>query len=304
MGATPKGWHSIEAVVRCEKEHQFANVRGIQKVGEPGDALGIGLILHAGRAVWFESQFAEWDTIQPALKLALAKEAADNPRFISPETLEKGLTLFKAYVESWSKRLRPVNVAAEYNLGPSAIDGSSDETLERTARLDDVSRYPEDGSKLLWIGECKTSSVGAYDVVNQYELHGQPVLQYTLWKVAPQGEAMHGPVAGVMLDVVQKGYGGKPPTFSRHPLMFDKHLIEWFVPELIKKIRRQGEITWTGYAERNVHACTRMYGNRRVACPYRELCKHGKTATINYRMSNGDSLLAESSTIDGVRPWD
>lgn len=303
-GATSAGYHHIESFLRCAKEFQYAQVRGIHEPrAQVPDHFAVGQLFHAGRARWFSLRHAlgadAWAKIQDAVKAA----AVENKLPVSLNAEQRALALLNEYVDFWSKRPKPDPVAAEYFIGPSELV-PGDPTSARTARLDDVSHYPESGGKLA-LGESKTTSTDVGDTINQYTLHGQPLLQIALWKMAPQGEAMHGPVAGVVLDVVKKPYGKDRCKFAREFIPVNDRVVAWFVKNLQRSLREASQITWDTDAPRNISACTRMVGRMRAPCPYRELCRFGRSASVKYVLRDGKSLLTwKPKPGETVPPWE
>ena len=300
-GASEAGYHQIEAKLLCPKMFQFKHVRGIvtPSIMTP-DYLAVGSLFHAGRARWFSKRFdcsqKTWEAIAEAV--ATEAQAMDPP--CSAKAEAEALKLLHLYVDHWSRRVAPTPLVAEYEVGPaSLLEG--DAFSFRTARLDDVTEYDVG----LCVGEAKTTSVSIQDAINQYTLHGQPLLQVLLWKRAPQGERLHGPVKGVMLDIVKKPDNkGKGAKFARHFLPVTDHALAWFAKNLAHDVREAASIEWDTDVRRNTTSCTRQIGRMRVACPYRELCAHGKSATANYTFKNGKSLLTWKPE-DGkqVPPW-
>lgn len=305
VGASPSGWHSIEAGWRCEKEYQYKHVRKIYSPhAQTPDYFAVGLCFHAGRARWFSRNFGTDDATWSSIKDAIQEEADRQKLPVSLNAERQALALMLAYVEHYSKLPLPVPVATEYTIGPAAIDRQA--LFYRTARLDDVSRYPE-GGDALWIGEAKTTGASIADCENEYDLHGQILLQALLWKVAPQGAAMHGPAAGVMLDVVVKpGRYSKEIKFARKPIIISDRTLVWFATNLKRVLQRVSQIDWNTDADRDVTQCTRMYGTARIACEYRELCKHGRVATGMFVYGeDGKSLLSWKPTEEHrIAPYD
>lgn len=304
-GPSSAGWHKVEAGFNCFKEYQYKEVRKITNpLAQTPDPFAIGQMMHVGKARWFSKRFPIGEESIAPIREEMMAYAARAKLPMSLDAQRYALALFTEYVAHWSVRAKPHVIAAEYELGPSPLEPGDKQFLWRTARLDDVSKYPE-GGDALFIGECKTASTSVADVIRQYSMHPQPLLQYLLWKVAPQGEAMHGPVAGVMLDVIIKGYGGRPSTFARTPLPFTPRALEWFAKAFRTRLRSLSQIDWDFDAPRNVAACTRMYGRARVACAYQEMCMHGRAASIKYVLPNGKSLLEWRPT-EGqtVPPWE
>jgi hypothetical protein len=303
-GPTSAGWHSIESGMRCHKEFQFAQIRKIRRplAGVP-DHLAIGLCFHAGRARWFSKHFDTSAKTWQSIEQAVAEEAEKQKLPVSLRAVDNTMRYLTEYVEHWSKRVKPKPVVAEYLIGPAALVKGDPFMLWRTARVDDASVYPE--AMGLAIGEAKSTSTSINDCVNQYTLHGQIMLQYVLWKMSPQGEAKHGPLKGIMLDVVKKGYGKEKSQFGRQLIPVSDHAIKWFIQNLRRTIRDLAQIDWNTDAERNVTMCTRMIGKARIACEYRDLCRFGRSAAVSYVQENGDSLLTWKPVDERkVAPWE
>ncbi len=305
-GVTSAGWHSIESFYRCEKEYQFQHVRKIKlPTAETPDYFAVGIFFHAARAKWFSLRCVRTTETRTAVMEAIdeARETLDIPA--TDDAVRRAQELIGMYMDHWSTRLLPRPEAAEYLLGPSALhlDDVPYSKLHVTARLDDVSYYPD--AQGLWIGEGKTTSGSIADCVKQYELHGQILLQAALWRVAPQGEARFGPIAGVMLDIVKKPYGKEKAQFARHALHINPKQLDWFVENLRGMRTNATNMTWDMKPVRNVTQCTRLVGRMRAVCPYRELCRHGKTASIHYTMEDGSSLLDwKPSPGQATPPWE
>jgi hypothetical protein len=304
-GATEAGWHSIESMLKCPKEYQLRHVRGVR---EPQyilpDHFAVGSLFHAGRARWFTLRFATdakaWDSIKEAVE----HEASIQRLPVRMVAEQKVLQLLTLYCEHWSQRPKPKPLCAEYKLGPAPIKQGDPFMLHRTARLDDASYYPEANGKLC-LGESKTTSGSINDCVNQYTLHGQPLLQLVLWKMAPQGEAKHGKVAGVMLDVAQKPSGKNPAKFGRMFIPVPDFALSWYVDALRTYLRAAAQVDWDTEVTRNIAMCTRMEGRARLPCEFRELCSHGRSAATRYVLRNGESLLSHKPKPGVMRmPWE
>lgn len=303
-GPTEAGYHSIESMLQCPKKYQLQHVRGIRQPQHvESEAFAVGILYHAARAHWFALRFATDAKAWASIKETMRKAAMENKLPVTLKAEQRAFILIEQYAAFWLKRPRPTPVAAEYLLGPATIL-PNDPFSFRTARLDDVSRYPEANGQLC-IGESKTTSTSIDDTVNQYELHGQTMLQYVLWKMAPQGEAMHGPVAGIILDVAKKPYGNDKAKFGRTFIQITDHQIAWFVKSLGGYLRAAAGIDWDADAPRNVSACTYLAGRARVACQFRDLCRFGKSASIKYVLRDGNSLKSfKPSPGKTVMPWD
>lgn len=300
-GPSGLGFSEVESYLRCPKEYQYDKVRGIHRpTAQSPDYFAIGSFLHAGRARWLASKqdtSAEvWDLIKADVQKT--REGLELP--CSDDAERIALRYIQEYIDHWSVRPKPDIVAVEHMLGP--VDISYGGTT-RTARLDDFGFYPEAGG--LAIGECKTTSAAISDVANQYTLHGQPVLQKILWDTAPQGAATYGPVKGTVLDVVQKGYGGKRCQFARLFIPIQDRVAEWYKEALADEVSISRGVNWDSHTERRITSCTRLIGRGRVACPYRELCMYGKSAALEYAFKDGRPLTEWQPT-EGqqVNPWD
>jgi hypothetical protein len=212
------------------------------------------------------------------------------------------------YIAFWKNQPKPTCIGTEYGIGPvTVLDGLS---FTRTARLDDLSRYPEGGSEL-WIGEAKTTSGTISQLIDEYELAGQTMLQDLLYSRAAQGKAMHGPVAGIMLDVIGKPgkYRGKDQLdFQRYPIRITDFQREWFARTMMKHLSEATEMKKQGWdfpAERNPTACLRQVsGAWVIKCQFYDLCKNGRASTGAYQLPGGKSLL-DHEPRDGARnmPW-
>lgn len=292
-GPSPEGWHSIDAKFRCDWEYLARVVRQIEPAGQvrTADPLGAGLLFHAARARWFNLHFKVDDGAWDSILQAVRDEASAQRLPISVEVEQQVLKLMTLYIDHWQWEPHPEPVAAEYAIGPSVlVEGHT-----RTARLDDVSRYTE-GGKGLWIGEAKTTSGTFSQLVDEYDMHGQTMLQYALWRVAPQGEAMHGPLSGIMMDAVGKpGRYRKSMEFTRIPILITDFQVAGFLKRLKKELDEAKAIRdggWDADVTRNHSSCLRQVsGGYVVKCKFWELCKHGRTAAGQYQLSNGKSLL-------------
>jgi len=303
-GATSAGWHSIAYAFRCMKAYQFSTVRNIitPKTTTP-DHFAVGLLFHAGRARWFANRCSTTEKSWKSIEEALATEAQAQSLPITLEATQRTLKLLTQYIEFWKQRPAPDPVAAEYLLGPTPLEEGDKPAYWRTARLDDVSRYPEAGGKLC-IGESKTTSDSIDKCVQEYELHGQPMLQVALWRMDPNGAAKFGDVAGVMMDVIKKGYGSEKPKFARVFLPVTDHAMSWYVKNMRHKLRQAAGVDWDSDVPRNIAACTYMAGRARVDCEFKDLCRFGRTATTKYLLKGGHSLVDKKNWKGETPPWE
>ncbi len=310
-GASAAGWHNIQTFLRCPKEYQLSVIR---KVSVPRtllpDPLAIGSLFHEGRAHWFKSGFPTGPKYWETLKAYINKSADTQPVPIRAEAINRTLSYLEQYCTHWAMRAKPTVLDAEYELLASPLLDGDPASMNRTARLDDVGQYPEANMKLC-IGECKTTSVGVDDCVNEYTLHGQPMLQFKLWQMAKNGAMKHtkkwGPVGHVLLDIVVKGYGKERCTFGRHALVITDYSMSWYINSLRRYIEAANEVKYDTDVPRNITACTRLSGRARVPCQYRELCQFGKPAANRYVDSKGDGLSNPkfNDPINyPVKPWE
>lgn len=313
-GGSEFGYHSIESFVKCAKKYQLGQVRKVRapKVQEP-HALAVGTLAHAGRARWFTTGFGTDEQSWNSVKNAVQEQEEQLKLPTSNKAVVETLLMLAQYTDHWSQQPRPTVLAAEYELGPVPFDGSEDRSLNRTARVDDVSYYPE-GAGQLWLGDLKTDASGAKNLKSKYELHGQPMLQLLLWEVAPNGKVQHGPVAGWMIDCIKKpSYGSGHYEFCRIPMRYPAWVLSWFKRSFAEQIRAAASITWDSDALRNVTACSEMYESRwggasRAACEFQALCKQGPDAANprNYVFGDEAQDLRDYEPEPGAwkMPWE
>lgn len=300
-GASGAGWSELEPFIICPKNYQFAGPRGITRpTGSTPDYFAVGSFVHVGRARWLATPAdANRDDTWLQILADITKAREDMPLPCS-ETAEKdALRFITEYIEHWSVRERAKIVAVEHMLGPADLLDGAD--TARTARLDDFGFYPE-ANGALCIGECKTTNASIDDVHQQYLLHGQPTLQRLLWDKAPQGAAVYGSVAGMVLDVVKKGYGGKRCEFARIFVPHDPHVQQWAERELATATAAKNKVVWDSEPERRITSCTRLIGKARIACPYRDLCMNGRQGALGYVFKDGRSITQWTPTEGQMTP--
>jgi hypothetical protein len=219
-------------------------------------------------------------------------------------TVMGGMDCLKEYQDHWGRLPKPTPIACEYKLGPTPLEAGDPFFMHRTARLDDVSRYPN-GLNKLYLGETKTTSGSIGQCIEQYALHPQILLQMLLWKMDPKGEATYGPIEGVMLDVIKKGYGEESCSFAREAIPVPAFAMSWFPRTLKAWLRIFAAIDWDADVTRNPMRCTRSIGRATVACEFRELCKKGRAASNLYVMGKGVQLLKHEPEPGKMRmPWE
>ncbi len=306
-GPSALGWHKIESFLRCPKAFQLKEVRQIRvPQSKVPDHFAVGIMHHAMRAKWFALKFKSDDAAWLQLSRAAQEACEENALPISPDAEQRAMTLFRLYIEHWKVRPLPRPLVAEYLVGPASVFPEDPSTLiERTARLDDVSYYPEAGGKLC-IGEAKTTSSSIADTVSTYQLHGQPMLQLLLWNVSEQGAKKYGPVEGIMLDVAVKPYERKKAAFERVFVPISKWALDWYAQSMRGYLRAASKVAWDTEVPRNVQGCTYLAGRMRVACEFRELCQHGQSASIKYVLGKEGKSLLDHRPEPGKmkRPWE
>lgn len=302
-GSSGAGYSELEPYMRCPKEYQLAQVRGISHpTSVTPDYFAVGSFVHAGRARWFASAQGLGDDVWQQIRADITATREGFPLPCNEQAERDALRFIHEYVDYWSVREKPKIVAVEHMLGPSDLLAGADSG--RTARLDDFGFYPE-ANGALCIGECKTTTAPISDVANQYTLHGQPTLQRLLWDVAPQGAATYGSVAGMVLDVVQKGYGGKRCQFARILVPHDDRVQLWAKSALARQTILKNAVTWDSEEERRITSCTRLIGKARIACGYRDLCQSGKAGAAGYVFRDGRRITEwQPSEGQAAAPWD
>jgi hypothetical protein len=297
LGHSGQGWHAIAALVECPKEYQLKTVRGIGKGGEfMPDHFALGSLLHAARAQWL------YDNRKGLLwKEAIrdyyerATKAGDR---IRPELVNQAMTDFGGFVKYWSVRPTTQVLAIEHLLNPRGFYPNAPAWVHRTARLDSVETW----KGKVWIGECKSTSGSAAKIADVYALNGQLLLQMALW--SEEEDKQFGKLAGVLIDPIIKGRGGKPGTGAPRiaiPVERVKHALESFKRDFPTWVMLASTVNWNDRVERRVTACMRTFG----ACEYRELCSAGRLGSSRYEFKDGSPIIMwESEAGKEVPPWD
>lgn len=301
-GPSEFGYHQIASYLSCPKKFQMEKVRHIEKAGAVKTPIhfAVGSLFHAMRANWFANRFDLSDETWNRMKRAAQKAAEEYELPVDIEAERLALRYMQEYMDHYSVQPLPDPVAAEYLLGPTCLE-EGDLRTQRTARLDDVSRYNEAGGRLC-IGESKTTGTDIGTTINEYVLHGQPMLQALLWELAPQGAALYGPAEGVMLDIVAKGRGGERCKFQRVFVPLTRRSLDWYRANLVRALRAAANVTYESNEERRITSCTEMRGGARVACQFRELCVHGEEAASEYMVDG--QFLQDVPDVNGVKAWD
>lgn len=301
-GASPRGWHAIEAVFHCGKKFELQQRWGLRRpMTMTPDALGTGGLFHQGRAWWFSNNFATGKDAWDKLKTFVEEAALLYELPVKQDVINRTLSYLDQYCTYWSARVKPRVKEVEYTLTGNILGPDFD---DRTARIDDLSEYPDNSFKLC-IGECKTTSVSVKDAVEEYTVHGQPTKQAILFEAAPEGARKYGSVSDILLDVIVKGYGKEKCSFGRQVLRITDHMKNWYLPMLAAKVSEAQRIMDGEPGVRNITSCTRLIGRMRVPCLYRDLCQRGRSAAPAYVDRDGISLNNPKYTkMEGYKPWD
>jgi len=289
-GRTDAGSGRTSLLMKCPKAYQYDAIRGLRvPQAQMPSHFAVGILFAAMRREWFGRKFDTSEKTWRFLKKKCQQEAELQHVPIRPEDERQALALMGLYIDHWGKRPKPRPVAAEYLLGPCPlVPGMKDEVFKRTARLDDLSYYPEAGGALC-IGEAKTTSGDVGAVIREYELHVQPMLYTALYNVAPQGRAMFGPVAGVVLDVVCKPSEGRKPSFHRVAIEIREKALKEFVESTQYHLELARRMGWDSNVPRS-YRCTEMHGRMRVDCTFKELCRFGSAVAGKFVLADGRAL--------------
>jgi len=290
-GATSHGWHSIEAFIRCPKEHQLASVRGIEPLSlEMRMPFAVGILLHAARAQWLNDG-GKGDLWKKAII-----EAEKREKRFPVNARDVALLTFAEYVRHWSVRPRFQVLAVEYELKPRGLAKNAPEWARRGARLDSIERDPQTGE--IWAGEAKSTQQGPSKVHDNYLLHGQVLLQMALW--GEEETKLFGPLAGVLLDVIKKH--PEPKCYDRIKLRTADatHALEWFKRDMKGWLLQSQMVDWASKPERRPQ-CVRQYG----PCDFRDLCLGGKKHANEYVFRDGRRLTDWKPTAEEpTPPWE
>ncbi|MBU6430536.1 MAG: PD-(D/E)XK nuclease family protein, partial [Cyanobacteria bacterium REEB65] len=286
------------------KRYQYQEVRKIlTPATQTPPHFAIGLIFAAMRREWFGLKFESDAKAWEHLKRAAQEEAELQRLPINHKDEAFALAFFGQYIDFWLKRPRPKPLATELKLGPVTLRDEDPKEHTRTAKLDDLSYYPEAGGALC-IGEAKTTSGDPSGVIRQYEFHVQPLLYNCLYKRSKRGERKFGKVAGVVLDIACKPYENKKPTFARAFVEIRPEVLTSFAESTAYYVSVAKQIGWDTPVMRAYH-CTEMQGRARVDCPYKSMCRFGKAGAGHYVMQDGTSLL-KYKPVPGAMcmPWE
>jgi hypothetical protein len=301
-GPSKHGYHSgVPEMFRCWQEYLLKYVRKIRIPGvQTPEPLAIGLRVHAGRARWFGSNFAQNEATWTSIKKAMLEEGENTALPLSESSLRFAQSIMEQFIEHWGRLPKPKVLAAEVEASTQLGEHP------RTNRLDDISVYP--GATQPMPGECKTTSGGIVELATQYKMHGQLLHQMVVLRgardVVPRPKMALPPMTSVMLDIIKKGYGGKRHQFARVPINFTERSISWFAESLEKRLDAASTLDWNSKVQRSP-ACVRKEGNMTVECPFLRLCNHGRSAAGQYVTEDGMRLTdwAQSPGRE-TPPWD
>jgi hypothetical protein len=294
-GSSGAGWSSLSEFVRCEKADQYKRVRGIQKFENYlSEGLSVGALMHAARAQWLTDGYKgdDWKT---QIEKHAVKLEADGDR-LAPNARTIALKNFQGYVDYWLRHPRSQVLAVEYELTPRGVWTGAPQWAHRTARLDSVERF----MSKTWIGEAKsTYHGGASRIRTTYALHGQILMQLSLWGDAETKR--FGPLAGVLLDPMVKEGKGKATGGERTAIALDKvqHALSWFRRDIKLWIQGQQAMAWNDVAPR------RLSPDNCRGCQFRELCTQGRDGAVRFHFRDGTPITKwKSSPGREVPPWD
>lgn len=281
-GPSIAGFHKIVDFLRCPQEYKYHHILGITpKDKDDKAALTIGILTHVGRAHWFASQFrAPVEACQEAIK----KHVQSSGGKYKIESEREACRLVAAYVEHWRAQPLPLCRAVEYELGPAPLKEGDPFYAYRTARIDDLSNYPDALNKLC-IGDLKTTSDSISGTVNEYKQHGQFILYSILWKMAKEGQALFGPIAGIMVDIETKE---KVPKFHRELIPITPFQEHWFTASMQGWLKAASTVTRETPVPRNPVACARAVGRGSYMCDYHDLCHYGGSRVLLYKDRDGN----------------
>lgn len=288
-GGTEAGSSATKDLLACWKRYQYKYVRGIIiPQAEQIAPFAVGNIVAAMRREWFAAGFDTSKKVMTRLSRAAQKEAEREKLPINPRDEIFARALMEQYIAYWKVRPYPTPVQVEYKLGPGPLWKGAPFQFYRTARPDDISRYPEAGGALC-LADAKTTSGDIGTTIREYELHVQPLQYLALYRLDPQGEKRFGKLAGLVLDVIKKPSQGKKPQFQRAFIEYRDEAVDQFVESMRFHLEAQNKIGWDTPVPRD-YACTYMAGRARVDCEYKDLCRMGRAAVARYKMNDGSSL--------------
>lgn len=282
-GPSIAGYHKIVDFLRCPQEFKYRHTLGITPNGKDDKlALAIGVLTHVGRAHWFASQFkARVEECQEAIRQYVQTSAGK----YKIDAEREACRLIAAYVEHWRAQPLPLCRAVEYEIGPAPLKEGDPFYAYRTARLDDLSNYPDALNKLC-IGDLKTTSDTIAGVVNEYRQHGQFILYSILYKMAKEGQALFGPIAGMMVDIMTKE---AVPKFHRELITVTPFQEHWFTASMQGWLKAASQVTASTPVPRNVTQCSRAVSRRgSYMCDFHELCHYGGSRVNLYRDREGN----------------
>jgi hypothetical protein len=298
LESTAKGWSNIEpGAAHCWKEYQFARVRRMLLRGEEVPMhFAVGLYMHAARAQWLNDKYSG-DLWKKQIRAFRDAWDAKYPRRPMPQrALGIAEKTFEGYVKHWKLLPKPEVLAVEYELEPRGLTKEAPEWAWRGARLDSVERWRGN----IYIGECKSTSESANAVMDNYALHGQPLLYMALW--SKKEVERFGPLKGLLYDVVKKATDTDAARcYPRAVLAVDavQHALSWFRKDFTTWVMQSSLIDWNASPERRLN-CTRPYG----PCSYRDICTKGRDGALGYEFEDGTPVIKwKPEPGKEVPPW-
>ena len=292
-GPSIAGFHKIVGLQRCETEYRLHDIVGLSdKHPKDNTAMAVGTICHAGRAAWFATQCTESvDFVVNAIQDYV--KSSNDPVKVTAE--REAIRLMTAYVKHWRLQPKPNVLDDEYPLGPAPLKENDPFFLYRTARLDDVSIYPDSLGQAV-VGDLKTTSDSISGCMNEYRQHGQFITYAILWKMAKEGQAKFGPSPGVMIDIMTKDDN---PKFHRELIVVTEFQQRWWYANMSHLLRRAAQITESTPTMRDTTQCARSISRKgSYLCQFHKLCQYGVSAAGQYILPNGDSLDTRPELVD------
>lgn len=282
-GPSIAGFHKIVDFFRCPQEWKFRHIIQIEpKNKEEKTALQIGVLAHIGRADFFAKQCK--GTVDSAHK-AIQKYVQKSGGVYKAEAEREACRLMSAYIEHWSAQPLPLVRAVEYEIGPAPLAINDPLYAFRTARLDDLSNYPDALNKLC-IGDLKTTSDSISATMNEYRQNGQFITYNILYRMAKEGQLVFGPIHGIMIDICTKE---AVPKFHRELITVTPFQEKWFTAAMQAHLRVSSQITTRTPTPRNVTQCARSVSRKgSFMCDYHDLCHYGGSRVNMYTDKQGE----------------
>lgn len=295
IGSSGAGWSSLSEFVRCEKSDQYGRVRGIRKFENTlSEGLSVGALMHAARAQWLHDGY-KGEAWAAQIDRHAVKMEVEGDR-LAPNSKSIARKNFQGYIDYWSRHPRSRVLAVEYELTRRPLWPDATKEEERTARLDSIEHF----MGKVWIGEAKSTYYGgASRVRSTYALHGQILMQLSLW--GPKETKLFGPLAGVLLDPMVKEGKGRATGAERTPiaLVNVQHALSWFKRDVKLWVQGQRAMSWNDVVPR------RLSPDNCRGCQFRELCTNGRSGAIRFQFHDGTPITKwKPSPGKETPPWD